>query len=39
VKIAKWDLVPKEANLRPDYRSFAEPAEACRGFCDRVNAR
>jgi len=39
VKIAKWDLVPKAANLLPEYRSFAELAEACLVFCDRVNAR
>jgi transposase len=39
VKIAKWDLVPTEANLRGDYASFAELADACQEFCDRVNAR
>ena len=39
VKIAKWDLVPKAANLLPDYRSFAELAEACAVFCERVNGR
>ena len=39
VKIAKWDLVPTAANLLPEYSSFAELAEACAVFCDRVNAR
>jgi transposase len=39
VKIAKADLVPSEANLLPDYGSFAGLAEACREFCGRVNAR
>src|SRR5260370_41379549 len=37
VKIAKADLVPAEANLREPYTSFAELAQACRGFCDAVN--
>ena len=39
VKIAKADLVPSDANLLPAYRSFGELEEACRQFCDRVNAR
>src|SRR5437764_1217307 len=39
VKIAKADLVPSGANLLPAYGSFAELEEACREFCDRVNAR
>jgi transposase len=39
VKIAKADLVPTEANLRGDYRSFAELARACDAFGERVNAR
>jgi transposase len=39
VKIAKAGLVPAEANLLPDYGSFGELEEACRQFCDRVNAR
>jgi transposase len=39
VKIAKWDLVPKSANLLPDYESFDALAEACAVFCDRVNNR
>jgi len=39
VKIAKADLVPSDANLLPAYGSFAELAEACRQFCDRVNGR
>jgi hypothetical protein len=39
VKIAKADLVPAEANLRPAYASFAELEAACQEFCDQVNAR
>jgi hypothetical protein len=39
VKIAKRDLVPTEANLVEDYRSFGELVDACDGFCERVNAR
>jgi hypothetical protein len=39
VKIAKADLVPTEANLLPAYGSFAELEQACRGFCEQVNAR
>lgn len=39
MKIAKADLVPSEANLLPAYDSFAELEQACRAFCDRVNAR
>jgi transposase len=39
VKIAKWDLVPAEANLRQDYASFGELEDACAQFGDRVNAR
>jgi Mu transposase, C-terminal domain len=39
VKIAKADLVPAEANLRPAYASFAELECACQVFCDEVNAR
>jgi transposase len=39
VKIAKWDLVPRAANLLPGYRSFAELEEACAVFCERVNQR
>ncbi len=39
VKIAKWDLVPKAANLLPDYETFEALAEACEQFCDRVNNR
>ena len=39
VKIAKADLVPSEANLLDAYGSFAELAEACAGFCARVNGR
>ena len=39
VRIAKADLVPTEANLRPEYASFAQLEAACTAFCDRVNAR
>ena len=39
VKIAKPDLVPTDANLLPEYASFAELEAACLGFCGQVNAR
>jgi transposase len=39
VRIAKADLVPKEANLRPEYGNFAELKEACEGWCEEVNER
>jgi hypothetical protein len=39
VRIAKADLVPTEANLLPQYAAFAEPADACRIWCDQANAR
>jgi transposase len=39
VRIAEADLVPTEANLVPEYRSFGELAAACEAFCDQVNAR
>jgi hypothetical protein len=39
VKLAKADLVPTDANLRPAYASFAELEAACSVFCDQVNAR
>ena len=39
VKIAKADLVPCEANLLPEYDSFAELESACTAFCDQVNNR
>jgi len=39
VKIAKADLVPTSANLRPDYASFASLAGACEVFVAGVNAR
>ncbi|MBC9075137.1 IS21 family transposase [Mycobacterium canettii] len=39
VKIAKADLVPCEANLLPEYDSFAELQAACALFCDQVNNR
>lgn len=39
VRISKADLVPTDANLLPDYASFAELAAACEEFCDEVNSR
>jgi transposase len=39
VKIAKADLVPKTANLLPEYPAFADLADACFDWCERVNAR
>jgi transposase len=39
VKIAKWDLVPAEANLLEDYASFGALEAACVQFGDRVNGR
>ncbi|WP_374223456.1 IS21 family transposase [Rhodococcus sp. WY5] len=39
VKIAKADLVPTEANLLPDYASFADLETACDLFCATVNGR
>ncbi|WP_307829996.1 IS21 family transposase [Antrihabitans stalagmiti] len=39
VKIAKADLVPTEANLLPDFASFAELEAACARWCEQVNAR
>lgn len=39
VKIAKADLVPTDANLRPAYASFAELEAACLEFCEQVNSR
>lgn len=39
VRIAKADLVPTGANLRPEYSSFAELARECEAWCAKVNAR
>jgi transposase len=39
VRIAKADLVPTKANLHSGYNSFAELAEACEAFCEKVNGR
>jgi hypothetical protein len=39
VRVAKADLVPTDANLLGDYRSFAELEAACADFCEQVNAR
>ncbi|GAB3259391.1 hypothetical protein GCM10027456_38860 [Kineosporia babensis] len=39
VRIAKADLVPTDANLLGDYRTFGELEAACRAFCEEVNTR
>jgi hypothetical protein len=39
VRVAKADLVPKDANLLPAYSSFAELEVACGAFCELINAR
>lgn len=39
VRISKADLVPTDANLLPDYASFADLVHACEEFCDEVNSR
>ncbi|TDC82857.1 IS21 family transposase [Nonomuraea deserti] len=39
VRLAKADLVPTEANLRSQYGSFAELADECRTWCEKINAR
>lgn len=39
MKIAKADLVPTDANLLSEYRSWEELDEACRDFLARVNGR
>jgi transposase len=39
VRIAKADLVPTKANLLSGYNCFAELAEACEAFCEKVNGR
>ena len=39
VRIAKADVVPTEANLRPDYETFADLEAACQAAMDRFNAR
>jgi transposase len=39
VRIAKADLVPTEANLLAQYRTFGALELACREFCDEVNTR
>ncbi len=39
VKIAKADLVPTSANLRPAYGSFAEVEAACLAWEESINAR
>lgn len=39
VRIASDDLVPTDANLLPEYSSFAGYRLACKCFCDEVNTR
>jgi hypothetical protein len=39
VRIAKADLVPTAANLRPAYTSFTDLGQACWDFCEEVNGR
>jgi len=39
VRIAKADLVPTDANLLEDYRSWAELVDACEAFTIEVNGR
>ena len=39
VRVAKADLVPTDANLLPEYRSWAELVAACDAFTVEVNAR
>lgn len=39
VKLAKADIVPKDTNLLPEYRTFAEVEAACQVFMDHVNNR
>ena len=39
VRVAKADLVPTEANLVENYRSWAELVEACEAFMVEVNGR
>jgi hypothetical protein len=37
--VAKADLVPASANLLTAYSTFAELADACFQWCERVNTR
>jgi hypothetical protein len=39
VKLAKDDRVPKDTNLRHDYRTFAQLDATCLAFMDEVNHR
>ena len=39
VKVAKADLVPTDANLRPAYGSFAELEAECRRWGEHINGR
>lgn len=39
MRIAKADVVPTDANLRPAYETFADLEAACRAAMDRFNGR
>ncbi|WP_031186984.1 MULTISPECIES: IS21 family transposase [Streptomyces] len=39
VKIAKADLVPKDVNLREQYKTLGKLEAACRQFCEEANSR
>jgi transposase len=39
VRIAEADVVPSDANLLAQYRSFSELVVACAAFCEEVNNR
>lgn len=39
VRIAKAHVVPTDANLLDEYRSFQQLEAACAGLCDEVNVR
>ena len=39
VRVAKADLVPTDANLLPEYGSWAELVETCEAFTAMINAR
>ncbi len=39
VRVANADLVPTDANLLDDYRSWAELVEACKTYTNEINAR
>ena len=39
VRVAKADIVPADANLLDEYRTFGALEVACERFCEEVNAR